>query len=123
MFSKKLHTYTHTHKHIRAPFLFISFFFCSRVGQVIRKSLCKSLQYWLIHIVSRSECGLLPILVDGHQSINGELNTHYMDSYYGMDDHESYTGECLRCHCLNGSIQGLQQRRQATVAQSQAIKK
>jgi hypothetical protein len=28
-----------------------------------------------------------PILGDGHQLINRELNTHYKNSQYGMDDH------------------------------------
>ena len=32
-----------------------------------------------------------PIIGDGHATIDTDFDTHYMDSYCGMDDHTPYT--------------------------------
>ena len=40
--------------------------------------------------VSGQNMGYFPILGDGHQLIDRELNTHYKDSHQGMDDHTPY---------------------------------
>ena len=121
--AKKL-THTHTHTHTSelflfflSAFLFLSLFSCWSSYTQEPLQVLPVLAY---SYVSRSEYWLVPILVDAiNRSIGSTIAIIRIPIMGWMT---IFRSECLRCHCLNGSIQGLQQRRQAIVAWSQAIK-
>ena len=44
-----------------------------------------------IHMCHGQNMVWFPIEGDGHPTIDTDLDTHYKDSYCGMDDHKPYT--------------------------------